>query len=386
MKVKLFQILLTGSILTASLHAQSGDVIRIEKGTRIPLTVSDFSGTGGAQSRSILINDLNLTSAFEMVAPGGGGYVITATVGADSLQGSLNSPSGQSLLNQSFTGDLRTITHQFADAIFEKLTGQKGIATSQVAFISGNSGHKEVYLMDLDGHNLVQVTRDNSIALSPHFSPDNRKIAFASYKSGYADVWVIDLNQKKKTRIAYFPGVNSSPSFSPDGQSLALVLSRSGNPELHTMPSAGGDPVRLTRTRGTESSPTWSPDGREIIFVSDDRGSPQLYRISTSGGDPQRLKTFSTYTTEPDWSPDGKKLAYSIMESGQGQIWVMDLSSGERTNLTTGGVCESPVWTRNSRHLIYAQGGALYLLDSVTRNSVKLKIGISGCTQPTCTR
>lgn len=384
--MRLLLIMLAGLILTAALHAQSADVIRIEKGTRIPLTVSDFSGTGGAQSRSIFINDLDLTSAFEMVAPGGGGYVVTATLGSDSLQGSLKSPAGQSLLNQSFTGDLRVITHQFADAIFEKLTGQKGIATSQVALISDQSGHKEVYLMDLDGHNLVQVTRDNSIALSPHFSPDNRKIAFTSYKTGYADVWVIDLAQKKKTRIAYFPGVNSSAAFSPDGQSLALILSRSGNPELHTMPAEGGDPVRLTRTRGTESSPTWSPDGREIIFVSDDRGAPQLYRIPANGGDPQRLKTMSTYTTEPDWSPDGKKLAYSIMESGQGQIWMMDLASGERTNLTTGGVCESPVWTRNSRHLIYAQGGALYLLDSVTRNSVKLKIGISGCTQPSASR
>jgi TolB protein len=262
MKMTVLRFLIVSAILTTTLNAQSGDVIRIEKGSRIPVTVSSFGGSEGSNSRSILVNDLNMTSAFELVEPGSGGYEITANVSGQSLEGVLKNPSGQTILSESLSGNLRTITHQFADALFERLTGQKGIATSQVAFISDNSGHKEVYLMDIDGHNLVQVTRDNSIALSPHFSPDNRKIAFTSYKSGYADVWVIDLVQKKKTRIAYFPGVNSSPSFSPDGKSLGLILSRSGNPELYLMPAEGGDPVRLTRTRGTESSPTWSP-GRE---------------------------------------------------------------------------------------------------------------------------
>lgn len=366
--------------------AQTADVIRIEKGDQIPLAVLPFDGARAADAAEIVKNDLAMTSAFALGGPEEGGFTITATVSDSTLDGTLKAPGGRTVFKKSFSGDFRQICHQFSDAVFEAVTGDAGIATSRVAFISDQTGNKEVYLMDLDGHGLVRVTRDESIALSPDFSYDNQRIAFTSYKSGYADVWVIDLQAMNKTRIAYFDGVNSSPAFSPDGSRLALVLSKAGNPEIYTMPSTGGDPTRLTRSRGTEASPTWSPDGKEMIYVSDDRGAPQLFRIAATGGKPRRVKTFSSYTTEPDWSPDGKKITYSIREAGQSQIWMMDLSSGKTTNLTTGGISESPVWTRNSRHLVYARDGQLHLLDSVTGGSFTIKTGISGCTQPTSSR
>ncbi|MEO0453460.1 MAG: LpqB family beta-propeller domain-containing protein [Verrucomicrobiota bacterium] len=378
--------LFTLQSLAVSTYSQASAEIRIEKGDLIPMTLLPMTGTTGSKVQPILENDLALTSAFEMVQAGAGGFEVSATVSPDSLQGILKTPQGKIVFTNSFTGDARSMAHQFADAIVEALTGIKGIATSKVAFISKQSGQKEVYMMDIDGHNLVQVTNDKSIALGPRFSYDNSKIAFTSYKSGFPDVWVIDLKQMKKTRIAYFPGANTSPAISPDGSTLALTLSKAGNTELYTMPAGGGDPTRLTKTRGTEATPTWSPDGRELIFVSDDRGSPQLFRIPASGGQAARLKTYASYSTEPDWSPDGKKLAYSIMEAGQSQIWMMNLGNTERTNLTTGGIAESPSWTRNSRHLIYAQSGRLYLLDSSSGRQVQLKTGISSCTQPTCSR
>jgi len=355
------------------------------EGGKINITLGGFTGSN-TQARDILANDLALSGAFKITPPAEAPYTASAVAGADSLTGTVADKSGAVILSQTFRGDARSSVHQFADAIVEKLTNQKGIATTRVAFISAATGHKEVYLMDIDGANLRQLTNDKSISVGPKFSPNGNSIAYTTYKGGYPDIWAIDLASKSRRAIAEFSGTNQSPAYSPDGSRLAVILSKDGNTELYTMPASGGSPTRLTRSRGTESSPTWSPDGSTIAFISDDRGTPQVVTVPASGGAPSRINTFSTYTTEPDWSPDGKKLAYSVRVAGGNQIAITTLATGEQKVLTSSGVNEAPSWTRNSRHLVHVRGGRLYLLDSVTRESIQLKTSIGQASEPSCSR
>jgi TolB protein len=367
-----------------SLSAQA-PVITIEGG-KINIALGGFSGAQADQVRSILSNDLTLSSAFKITPAAEAAYTASAVANAGSIVGTVASGNGQMVLSETFNGDVRAATHAFADAIVEKLTNQKGIASSKVTFISAQSGHKEVYIMDIDGANVRQLTNDKSTSIGPKFSPDGNRIAYTTYKGGYPDIWALNLATKKRGPVAEFPGTNQSPSFSPDGATLAVILSKDGNTELYTMPSTGGTPTRLTRTRGTESTPTWSPDGSTIAFISDDRGTPQVYTLPSSGGQPQRVNTSSSYATETDWSPDGKKLSYSVRVAGGNQIAMTTLATGEQKVLTTSGNNESASWTRNSRHLVYGRGGALYLLDSITRESVQLKNNVSKSSEPYCTR
>jgi len=374
-------------LITSTIVSAQSPVITIEGG-KLNIAMGGFSGTHADEVRSILSNDLTLSSAFKITAANEAAFTASAIARDGSIAGTVISGNGQTILSDNFNGDVRAATHAFADAIVEKLTNQKGIASSKVTFVSAQSGHKEIYIMDIDGYgaSVRQLTQDKSISLGPKFSPDHNRIAYTTWKGGFADVWVMNLSAKKRSAVATFGGTNQSPSFSPDGNTLALILSKDGNTELYTMPAEGGNPTRLTRTRGTEATPTWSPDGSTIAYISDERGTPQVYTIPANGGQPQRINTSSSYATETDWSPDGKKLVFSVRVAGGNQIAMTLLPGAEPKVLTTSGNNESPSWARNSRHVVYARAGALYLLDSVTRESVQLKNNISKSSEPYCSR
>jgi TolB protein len=363
--------------LAVTLLAQETPTITVSKSDRINLNVSPLTGSEGATATKTLQNDLALSGFF--VLGGNAVYTVSGTASGGGLQGRVADHSGGTVLAKTYSGSAKTTAHQFADDIVETLTGNKGIANSKISFIATRSGRKEVYVADYDGSNVRQMTHDGVISVHPSISPDGRRIAYTGYQSGYADVYVIDLTSGARSRVANYPGTNSGASFSPDGDRLALTVSKDGNPELYTISAGGGGARRLTRTRGVESGPTWSPNGDEIIYSSDDRGSPQLYRISSSGGSGQMISTGHTYCTEPNWSPDGKKVAFNVRSGGEFQIAVLDLG-GTGTRIV--GVGQDPIWGPDSRHIIFTEGGALYMLDTVTSRKNKLLDGLGKITEP----
>lgn len=360
--------------------------IVISESSRIPVSLGNFGGARGEESKKLLQTALVQTSMFNLGAGIDSSFFVQATATDTGVNGTLTDKNKATVLSQNFSGGWREATQQFADAVVKKITGVEGFATSKVAFVSAQSGSKEVYLMDIDGGAVRQLTNDRVISLGPKFSKDGELIAYTSYLKGYADVWVIDLAGGNKRRVSFYPGINSGAAFSPDGALIALTLSKDGNTELYTISSNGGSPNRLTTTRGTEATPSWSPDGSQIAYVSDDRGSAQIFIKPLSGGAGTLLKTNSTYTTEPAWSPDGKSIAYSIRAAGQSQIGLNVLGSGEQKILTKSGVNETPSWTRNSRHLVYANSGRLYVLDSVTGQTIQIDNGLGQCSEPTVSK
>lgn len=356
--------------------------ITVSKGDRMNLAVTPLDGGEGPIATKTLQNDLTLSGFFVL---GGANAVYTArgTAGGGSLQGQVVDHGGSTVLSKTYSGSARENAHHFANDIIETLTGNKGMAGSKISFIATRSGKKEVYVADYDGSNVRQMTHDGVISVHPSISPNGREIAYTGYQSGYADVYVIDLGSGQRNRVANYPGTNSGASFSPDGGRLALTISKDGNPELYTISAGGGSARRLTHTHGVESGPTWSPSGDEIIYSSDDRGSPQLYRISASGGSGRMLSTGHNYCTEPNWSPDGKKVAFNVRSGGEFQVAVMDVNGGSSRIVTTG---QNPAWGPDSRHVIVAQDGALYLVDTITSRKTKVLDGIGKITEPSWSR
>ena len=340
-----------------------------------------LGGNEGAAATKVLQNDLTLSGYF--ILSGNAAYTTRGSAGGGSLEGQVVDHSGGIVLSKSYNGSPRENAHHFANDIVETLTGNKGIAASKIAFIGTRTGKKEVYVGDYDGSNVRQLTHDGVISVHPSVSPDGRRIAYTGYQSGYPDVYLIDLASGARNRIVNYPGTNSGATFSPDGSRLALSVSKDGNPELYTVNAGGGGARRLTHTRTVESGPTWSPDGSEIIYSSDESGSPQLYRISASGGRGEHIATGYNYCTEPNWSPDGKKVAFNVRGGGEFQIAVLDLDGGGTRVVSSG---ENPAWGADSRHIIFAQGGALYLLDTVTNRKSKILDGVGKITEPSWSR
>jgi TolB protein len=362
-------------------EAEEPPTITISKSDKVNLTVSPLTGSEGAAVTKTLQNDLTLSGYFILSEKAA--YTVRGTTGGSSLQGQVVDHGGGTVLSKTYNGSPREMAHRFANDIIETLTGNKGFATSKIAFIGTRSGKKEVYVGDYDGSNVRQLTHDGVISVHPSISPDGRRIAYTGYQSGYPDVYVIELSSGARNRIVNFPGTNSGAIFSPDGGRLALSVSKDGNPELYTVSSGGGSARRLTHTPGVESGPTWSPNGDELIYSFDDGHGPQLYRISSGGGSGQQMSTGHGYCTEPNWSPDGKKVAFNVRGGGGFEIAVMDADGGPSRIVGAG---ENPAWGADSRHLMFTQGSGLYLLDTVTSHKTVVLDNVGKITEPSWSR
>lgn len=378
----LSRLLLLTLALSATAFAQDAPTITIRKSDAINISLAGLGGSEGPAVTKVLQNDLTLAGAFALGPETTASYIISGAASGGSLQGVVKDRSGGAVLTKTYSGGPRAVAHQFADDIVETLTGRPGIASSKIAFVSTQSGRKEIYVADYDGANVRQLTRDGVISVAPAISPDASKLAYTGYQSGYADIYLIDLATGARNRIVKFPGTNSGAAFSPDGGRIACSISKDGNPELYVVAANGAGARRLTRTRGVESSPTWSPDGREIAYSSDENGSPRLFRIPAGGGAGSPIATGYSFSTEPSWSPDGKKIAFTA-RSGGFQIAVTDLTSGATRALASG---EDPAWGANSRHLVFSTGSALVLLDTQTGRSVPVITGLGKVTEPSWSR
>ncbi len=252
--------------------------------------------------------------------------------------------------------DLRLISHKFSDEIILRLTGQPGIFLTQIAFVSDRSGHKEIYLMDFDGHNLIQITKHGSIALSPAWSPDGRDLVFTSYKKGNPDLYLRELFYGREHWISHYQGLNIAPDWSPDGKKIVLTLSEdNGNSDIYIINSKGEKLGRLTREWSNDVSPCWSPDGNYIAFVSNRSGNPQIYTMELQTKKVKRLTFQGNYNTSPAWSPRGDKIAFAGRYEGRFAIFTINADGSALTQLTFGsGSSESPSWSPNGRQIAFS--------------------------------
>jgi len=284
------------------------------------------------------------------------------------------------------TRDLRYFAHAFADEVMLVVTGEKGCFTTHIAYVSKGSGNKEIVIMDWDGHNQLQLTRNGSINLNPDFSPDGREVLFTSYKRGNPDLYKRALSSTVEVPVSSRKGLNITGTWSPDGNRIALALSKDGNSEIYTLARDGGSPTRLTVNPAIEVSPDWSPDGSRIVFVSDRLGKPQIFVMDSDGGNVRRLTVAGGYNVNPHWSPKGDKIAYARMQGGGFQIYTINPDGTGDTQLTTVGSSENPAWSPDGRFITFSskRGGveAIYVMRSDGSGQTRVSQGKGNATQP----
>jgi TolB protein len=283
-------------------------------------------------------------------------------------------------------GTLRRRLHTFCDELVFALTGEQGLARTEILCEWDAGQGKRIVRMDIDGYNLRELTGEDVLELAPRWSEDGRQVVYTSYASGYPDVYVQDLRVGSRRRVAHYEGLNALGHLSPDGKLLVLTLSHTGNPEIYVKDLTTNTLQRLTRHRGTDTSPSFSPDGSRIVFVSDRTGSPQIYVMKLDGTPPERVTFRGNYNTAPDWSPDGTRIAYCALRPDGFQIQVLDLAERVVTTVTDGGGCEDPCWSPDGRSILYSRkaGGRtdLYITNLSERRALRVSRGAGRFTAP----
>lgn len=374
--------------------------------TQLPIAIAPFRGDAESPQKiaAIVQADLERSGQFRAIDPSGAAALDETSrpdlspwrqKAADSLAvGSVSRLAdgrydvrfrlwdvvrGQSLAADGFVvvaNDLRLAAHRVADMIYEKLTGEKGVFSTRIAYVTKAGPRYNLWVADADGENAQSALASTEPIISPAWASSGRQLAYVSFESRKPVVYVHEVSTGNRRLIANFRGSNSAPAWAPDGRTLAVTLTRDGGSQLYTIAAAGGEPRRLTQSGSIDTEPLYSADGRSIYFVSDRGGSPQIYRMNATGGDPQRVTFTGTYNISPALSPDGKWLAYISRISGAFKLQVMELATGNVQSLTDTTADESPSFAPNGRLIIYAtrQGGAEALMTTTLDGKIKARL------------
>ncbi len=272
--------------------------------------------------------------------------------------------------------DIRRLAHTAAEDIIKQLTGENGVTTTKILFVSNRTGNKEIYITDYDGANTRQLTDFGSISLFPDISPDRSNIIFTSYYDGDitegnpvngSKLYRLELSDHSYEILTAFKGQNGPASFSPDGKKIALTLSKDGNSEIYIMDIAKKSLRRITYNWGIDTSPCWSPSGQKLAFTSDISGYPQIYTIDVDGANMKRLTFIGNYNDQPAWSPKGDKIAYCSMIDNRFNIVTIGLAGALPTLLTSEGDNQSPTWSPDGYYITFSSnrtgGYKLYQMD-----------------------
>ncbi|HET7210728.1 MAG TPA: Tol-Pal system beta propeller repeat protein TolB, partial [Methyloceanibacter sp.] len=292
--------------------------LNITQGTvqPLPIAIPDFAGDGSVDPEiarevsNVVTNDLRSSGLFVPIDPAA---FIEKGVSLDSLprfedwrvvnaqalavgrigasDGKLRAEfrlwdvfAGTQLAGEQFFArpkDARRIGHIIADAIYERITGEKGYFDTRIMFVdeSGpkNKRIKRLAIMDQDGANVRLLTTGQNLVLTPRFSPSTQEITYTSFEGETPKVYLLNIETAQKEIVGAFPGMTFAPRFSPDGQRIVMSLERDGDSNLFLMDLRSRRTTQLTNGRAIDTAPCYSPDGRQIVFESDRGGSRQLY-------------------------------------------------------------------------------------------------------------
>jgi TolB protein len=274
--------------------------------------------------------------------------------------------------------DLRLASHRIADFIYEKLTGEKGVFSTRIAYVTRSGNRYTLRVADADGENGQVALNSGQPIISPAWSPSGKELAYVSFERQKAVVFVHNVATGERRAIADFRGSNSAPAWAPDGERLAVTLSRDGGSQLFSIGKGGDSPRRLATSPAIDTEAQYSVDGRYLYFTSDRGGSPQIYRMAAGGGNAERVTFSGGYSISPTLSPDGRTLAYVTRSGNAFRLVVLDLATpgAQPATITETSDDEHPSFAPNGRLLIYATRaqGRVVLMTTTLDGKIKARL------------
>lgn len=348
----------------------------------LPIAVNTFGqDTAASEITQVIEHDLTLSGQFKIISGSQGPNAQSSPstlkqLGADSVvTGRVRQVGGHyevsftlldaaahgaTLLTKTYqvtANQVRPLAHHISDEVYQKLTGERGIFSTRIAYISVQRGSRPRYSLevaDADGYNPQSLLVSSEPIMSPSWAPDGKSISYVSFEKKKAQIFTVSVETGQRRLITNFPGINGAPAWSPDGRHLAVVLSKSGTPKIYNIDIATGTMKQLTFGDAIDTEPRFSPDGRGLLFTSGRGGSPQVYRLSLADGQISRVTFEGNYNARASYTPDMKNIVMLHREDRNFNIGLQSVSGGPVASLTFSGLDESPSVSPNSRLVLYA--------------------------------
>jgi Tol biopolymer transport system component len=222
---------------------------------------------------------------------------------------------------------------------------------SQIAFESGRHNqmltyvNHDIYVMAADGSNVKRLTNDGADEGGPRWSPSGDSIAYVKMEyfsdediieNPTWDIYVMKVDGTQLIQLTKDSSNELEPSWSPDGTKIAFISDRNGPDfDIYVMNADGSNLTQLTDDAANEFGPVWSPDGTQIVFNSDRNGNVQLFLMSIDGYNLVPLTEDSSNSAYANWSPDGTRIVFeSDRDTGYANIYVMNADGSNIIQLT----------------------------------------------------
>jgi TolB protein len=363
----------------------------------MPIAIPAFAGPQGAEIAKVVENDLEGSGLFRPLDPSTfqetpnvniqPQFAVWKQINAQALldgQTSTDSDgrlvvnfrlwdifSQNSLIGYQFASspvDWRRLAHKISDAVYERLTGEKGYFDTRVVFVA-ESGPKlrrvrRLEIMDQDGGDPSFITDGAYQVFTPRFSTNDQVITFMQLKDSGASIYLFNIQTGRHETLGNFSGMVFAPRFSPDGTKVALSIEKAGNTDVYVMDLNTREVHRLTTDPGIDTSPSFSPDGSHLVFNSDRGGSPQIYVMGADGSGQHRISFGDGRYTTPVWSPRGDLIAFTKQTGSTFHIGVMNADGSNEHILTSSYLDEGPTWAPNGRVIMFSRetpGGGAHL-------------------------
>lgn len=352
---------------------------------QLPLGIQSFGESLDAkQLKEIVQNDLHFSGQFKFLNLKTKNtdkiHVINAwrQIGADSvLSGHVNqidkdkfdvryeltdiTTGGRLLAGKSFQvskGALRNLAHHISDEVYHKLTGERGIFSTKIAYIlverSKDKARYSLTVSDFDGYAPHKLLVSSEPLMSPTWSPNGKEIAYVSFEKKRSQVYIISVETGKRKLVTSFHGINGAPAFSPNGRELTVVLSKSGTPKLYQINLSNGAMKQLTYGESIDTEPFYAADGKSILFTSNRGGTPQIYRYSLLNGKINRVTYVGNYNARASLTPNQKQIVILHRDQNTFNIGIQNLQTGDVLPITFSSKDESPCIAPNGRMVLYA--------------------------------
>lgn len=250
-------------------------------------------------------------------------------------------------------------------------------ATAKIVFTSKRNGNPEIYIMNPDGSEQVNLTQHRAADYDPVWSPTGEKILFVSDRTGTEDLYLMNADGTNVRKVFRKSVGREHPTWSPDGKQLAYH--RFNKLTIYIASSNGQEDEKLA----SGLWPVWSPDGSEIAFIADESfavandqklmgENPRVQIIDLQTRTEEALLPGKTLMFSPAWGPDSTQIAFSWIDIEA--IPIEDLLGGKNAGDTLGlyavkrdgsgfreivagneGAIHDPVWSPRGNELVYAK-------------------------------